>query len=310
LAGKDENSGAGNSCVGHIPVLADKLAELIEIGPEAAVIDATVGYGGHSLIFGARLGRRGKLLCLDVDRIGIEKAKQRLGKLECEVILGRTNFSEIDRAARQAGIEKADLILADLGFCSGQLAESGRGLSFQQNQPLDMRLDDRLGRTAADIVNNYEKDELADLIYNYGQERASRRIASFIVEARRISPIKSTGQLAELICRAMGRPGRGGKYKIHPATRTFQALRIAVNDELNCLERLLEKTPVLLKTGGYAAVISFHSLEDRIVKHNFRKNADEGIYEIITKRPLTADKDEINRNPRARSAKLRISRKI
>ncbi len=200
------------------------------------------------------------------------------------------------------------MIFADLGFCSAQLADRRLGLSFQENQPLDMRLDDRLERTAADIVNSFDEKSLADIIYKYGQDRASRRIARFIVRTRLERRIETTGQLATIVCKALGQRGRGRRSRIHPATRTFQALRIAVNDELGALQELLAAAPTILKRGGVIAVISFHSLEDRIVKTDFRENAATGIYEILTKKPIIASRDEIDRNPRARSAKLRIAR--
>jgi 16S rRNA (cytosine1402-N4)-methyltransferase len=171
-----------------------------------------------------------------------------------------------------------------------------------------MRLDDRLERTAADIVNTFDEKTLADIIYNYGQDRASRRIARFIVRSRLERRIETTGQLATIVCKASGQPGRGRRSRIHPATKTFQALRIAVNDELQALQELLAAGPTLLKRGGMIAVISFHSLEDRIVKTDFRENAARGIYEILTKKPIIASRDEIDRNPRTRSAKLRIAR--
>jgi len=200
------------------------------------------------------------------------------------------------------------LIFADLGFCSAQLRETERGLSFQEDMPLDMRLDDRLERTAADIVNGYDEKSLADLIFKYGEDRASRRIARFIVQNRKGRRIETTGDLAGIIGRALGQPARSRKYRVHPATRTFQALRIAVNDELGSLEDLLCAAPDLLKQDGLIGVISFHSLEDRIVKWDFRDKAAKGIYEIVTKKPIVAGEDEVRCNPRARSAKLRIAR--
>jgi 16S rRNA (cytosine1402-N4)-methyltransferase len=200
-----------------------------------------------------------------------------------------------------------DLILADLGFCSGQLEDPDRGLSFQKAMPLDMRLDDRLRTTAADLVNTLSQTELADLIYEYGQDRASRKIARFIVQQRTQKKLETTTELAALVSRALKQPPRPGR--IHPATRTFQALRIAVNRELDSLDTLLADAPDMLKPGGFIAIISFHSLEDGRVKWNFRQNKADGIYDILTKKPIVATREEIARNPRARSAKLRVAKR-
>jgi 16S rRNA (cytosine1402-N4)-methyltransferase len=183
------------------------------------------------------------------------------------------------------------------------------GLSFNTNMPLDMRIDKRLKTSAADIVNKADEKTLADLIYRFGEDRASRRIARFIVRERQSRPIATTGQLATIVCRALARPGRGRRPRIHPATRTFQALRIAVNNELENLEKLLAAAPKLLNKNGRIAVISFHSLEDRLVKNDFRQNERQGIYRIITKKPIMPAGGEIAGNPRARSAKLRIAEK-
>ena len=261
-------------------------------------------------MFGERLGPEAAIIGMDVDRDCIRRAQENLSGLQCKVIIVRSNFSHIASAVIEAGIDKVDFILADLGFCSAQLTDPCRGLSFQENMPLDMRLDDRIKTTAADIVNRADEKTLADLIYNFGQDRASRRIARFIVAHRRDLPITTTGQLAALICRALNQPAKGRKSRIHPATRTFQALRIAVNDELANIEKMLTAAPDILKKNGRIAVISFHSLEDRIVKNNFKQKRLEGIYEVITKKPLTASAKETAANPRARSAKLRIARRL
>ena len=199
--------------------------------------------------------------------------------------------------------------MADLGISSVQLEDVDSGLSFLKDMPLDMRIDKRLKRTAADIVNKSDEKSLADLIYNFGQDRASRRIARFIVRQREIEPIATTGQLAQIVCKAFGKIKRGRRSRIHPATRTFQALRIAVNDELENLKKLLASAPDMLKENGYIAIISFHSLEDRLVKYDFRQNGKSGIYRIVTKKPIVPTRVEIEENRRARSAKLRIAQK-
>lgn len=303
------NTGNENSPNEHIAVLKQALAEQITLPRDGVMLDATVGYGGHSLLFGKQLGPDGMIVGLDVDESCIIRAHINLSSLACKVVLVRANFARIKEVAAQQGIKKADLILADVGFCSPQIADPQRGLSFRENMPLDMRLDDRIKTTAADIVNSSDEKSLADLIYRFGQDRASRRIARFIVEHRQAGAITTTGQLAAIVCRALGQPAKARKSRIHPATRTFQALRIAVNDELGNLEKLVAAAPALLRKNGFVAVISFHSLEDRIVKVNFRENKLAGVYEIVTKKPITASRAETARNPRARSAKLRIARR-
>lgn len=292
----------------HTPVLVDRLAEQIKLPRDGTVIDATVGHGGHSLLFGSALGPDGLILGMDVDEGCIQRARTRLSSLACRVVLVRENFRLVAETAAACGICKADLIFADLGFCSAQVGASERGLSFQENMPLDMRLDDRLERTAADIVNGYDEKSLADLIFKYGEDRASRRIARFVVQSRSGRRIETTGELSSIVCRALGERARGRRSKIHPATRTFQALRIAVNDELGALEEFLSAAPGLLKPGGLIAIISFHSLEDRIVKWDFRAKAAKGFYEILTKKPIVAAEEEVERNARSRSAKLRLAR--
>jgi len=295
-----------NSAVEHIPVLAEILAEQIRLPKDGVMVDATIGHGGHSLLFGRTLGPAGVIVGLDIDEKTTQRAHLRLKELACRTIVLHANFSEMAEQLRLQSIEKADFILADLGVSSSQLTDETIGLSFQSNMPLDMRMDARLSVTAADIVNKSDEKSLADLIYRYGEDRASRRIARFIVEQRRRQKITTTGELAAVICRAMGRHEKP-KGRIHPATRTFQALRIAVNHELENLQKLLDDCPGVLRKGGRVAVISFHSLEDRIVKNDFRKNEADGIYQIVTKKPIVPSCEEKTRNRRARSAKLRIA---
>lgn len=290
----------------HIPVLGGTLTGQIQLPQDAVMVDATVGHGGHSYLFGRTLGPEGVIVGLDVDKKSIRRAHFVLKDLACKVILVRSNFSQIGEQVREQGVEGADLILADLGLCSAQLTDNRIGLSFLQDMPLDMRIDERLQNTAADIVNKADERSLADLIYKYGQDRASRRIARFIVRERKNQPITTTGHLAKIVCKAFGKSRRG---RIHPATRTFQALRIAVNDELENLKRLLAQGPGLLKKSGYLAVISYHSLEDRLVKNDFKQNEKDGIYRIITKKPIVPTREEIAENRRARSAKLRIAQR-
>jgi 16S rRNA (cytosine1402-N4)-methyltransferase len=294
-----------SSSVEHIPVLAETLAEQINLPPDGVMVDVTIGQGSHSFLFGKNLGPEGAIIGLDVDKNAIRRAHFKLKDFACRVVLICANFSQISEHVHEAGIEKIDFILADLGVCSAQLADVRMGLSFQTDMPLDMRIDKRIKSTAADIVNTADEKTLADLIYKFGEDRGSRRIARSIVRHRGSRPITTTGQLAAIVCRALGRSGR--KSRIHPATRTFQALRIAVNNELENLGELLASAPELLSKNGRIAVISFHSLEDRLVKNNFKQNESENIYKIITKKPIVPTRKEIADNRRARSAKLRIA---
>ena len=297
------------SQVGHIPVLADTLIEQISIPPDGVMVDATIGHGGHAYLFGRTMSEDGLIVGLDIDPASLEVARERLRGLACKTALLHANFSEMADQLRQLDIESADFILADLGLCSAQLSDPERGLSFSTNMPLDMRIDQRLETTAADIVNRADEKSLADLIYEFGQDRASRRIARFIVKHREREEITTTAQLAEIVRRALARPKQKKRYRIHPATRTFQALRIAVNNELENLRSLLTDASRLLRPGGYLAVISFHSLEDKLVKEDFKDNKSAKIYEVLTKKPIQASRQEVLENRRARSAKLRIARK-
>ena len=219
--------------------------------------------------------------------------------------LFQANFSQAREVLSEAGLTAVDALLADLGVASTQLDSAERGLSFSVDGPLDMRLDLRLTRTAADLVNELEEEELADAIFNYGEERYSRRIARRIVAARKAGRIERTTQLAQIVMSAMPAPVRRARHGAHPATRTFQALRIAVNDEMGNLERLLGLLPDILTVGGRAAVISFHSLEDRQVKRKFLDLASIGAAKILSKKPITSNDAEVSANPRSRSAKLR-----
>jgi len=298
-----------DSTVEHISVLADTLAGQINLPPDGVMVDATIGHGGHSFLFGKTLGPKAVIVGFDIDNDAVRRARSRLQDLACKVILLNSNFSQISNELHGLGIDKVDFILADLGVSSPQLADAGFGLSFQSNMPLDMRIDKRFKRTAADIVNKEDEKKLADLIYEFGQDRASRRIARFIVRQRRIEPITTTAQLAQLVCKALARKKPGRRSRIHPATRTFQALRIAVNDELENLKQLLASAPGLLNEDGYIAIISFHSLEDRLVKNDFKQNAADGIYRILTKKPIVPTRDQVIENRRARSAKLRIAQR-
>lgn len=284
----------------HTPVLADTLCQQISLSTDAIMVDATIGHGGHAYLLAKKFDLRGHIIGFDVDPASLEAAREKLKDLDCKVTLIRENFSKISEKLKELEIEKADMILADLGWCSAQLEDHNRGLSYQENMPLDMRLDERLKKNAANLVNELDEESLAQIIHNYGQQSGSRKIAAEIARQRKNHPITTTGQLANLIFRAVG--GNAASK-----SRVFQALRIEVNRELGVLGELLESMPTLLKPQGYAAVISFHSLEDRMVKENFAKNKINGIYELLTKKPITASRQEIRQNRRSRSAKLRIA---
>jgi len=295
---------------GHIPVLAEPVLELLSPAGGQVVVDATVGLAGHAELLAQRLDRGGLLIGLDVDDGNLERAGARLSGVRPRVVLRRENFAELANVLSELGVARADIILADLGISSAQLDDADRGFSFLRDGPLDMRMDTRASRTAADLVNRLREDELSDLIYQNSQEHFSRRIARRICEGRRNQRITTTARLAELVSSALRVDPRSRRSKIHPATRTFQALRIAVNDELGNLSRLLEQAPGCLNAGGRVGIISFHSLEDGLVKRSFLEQRQAGVYEIVTKRPVVASAEERAANPRSRSAKLRVAGRI
>ena len=296
----------------HVPVLLKEAIDFLAIRRGGTYIDCTVGLGGHSFEIAKRLGAPGHLIGVDKDPAALEIA-QKLLAVESQgaglnddwpkVELIHGSFAEIANDQRPGTI---DGFLADLGVSSLQFDSAARGFSFQADGPLDMRLNTMSGRTAEQVVNHLDERELADVIYEFGEERRSRRIARAIVRSR---PIRSTAHLAEVIS-AAARPMNSGKHRIHPATLTFQALRIFVNRELDDLRELLEAAPQMVKQGGRIVIISFHSLEDRIVKDAFREGAKQGHYELLTKKPVTASEEELERNPRARSAKLRAAQRV
>ena len=302
----------------HVPVLLQEAIDFLNVRRGGTYIDATVGLGGHSYEIAKRLGAPGHLIGLDKDpaALGIagirllpsglrneSEAESREPKADWPVVtLLQRSFASLADDRQM----KADGILADLGVSSLQFDTPARGFSFQAEGPLDMRMDPQSERTAEQVVNHLDERQLADVIYEFGEERRSRRIARAICRSR---PIRTTAQLADVIS-AAARPMNRGE-KIHPATRTFQALRIFVNRELDDLKALLEAAPRILKPGGRVVVISFHSLEDRIVKDAFREGAmKDKYYRILTKKPVTASEEESDRNPRARSAKLRAAEKV
>jgi 16S rRNA (cytosine1402-N4)-methyltransferase len=292
----------------HVPVLFDEAMELLRVREGATVADCTLGLAGHASGIARMLGSGGHLIGFDRDGEALAMARERLARVGDE--LGEkaprvTVFNEpFSRAEELLPAESLDGMLADFGVSSLQLEDAERGFSFQAEGPLDMRMDTRSGRTAAQVVNEASERELADLIYEYGEERRSRRIARAIVRGR---PVTSTGQLARIVAQAAPAMKQD---RIHPATRTFQALRIAVNRELDEIRALMESAPKLLRPSARFVIISFHSLEDRIVKDSLREGLKRGIYEVLTRKPVTASKEEMDRNSRSRSAKLRAAEKV
>jgi 16S rRNA (cytosine1402-N4)-methyltransferase len=294
---------------GHDPVLLNEVLDALALSPGKTVVDCTLGRGGHSREIAARLGSDGLLIGLDVDPNNLAYAQQRLADAPCPVRLFHANFAELSDVLATVGRPTVDGILADLGISTNQLFEERYGLSFAQDMGLDMRIDPRIPRTAADLVNSMKEDDLANVLYELAQERYSRRIARKIADARRISPITSTERLAELVRSAIPTRGHNPHERIDPATRTFMALRMAVNGEVPNLAALLEQAPEHLSPAGRFAVISFHSTEDRMVKQAFRSAEQTGVLKVITRKPLTPADEELARNPRSRSAKLRVAEK-
>jgi len=299
--------GHGGGRASHVPVLLKEAIDFLAVRRGGTYIDATVGLGGHSYEIAKRLGAPGHLIGLDKDPAALEMARKKLAPQSPDwpkITLLHRSFAEIAKGQQAATV---DGILADIGVSSLQLDNAARGFSFQAEGPLDMRMDPHSERTAEQVVNHLDERQLADVIYEFGEERRSRRIARAICRSR---PIRSTAHLADVIS-AAARPMNQAERRIHPATRTFQALRIFVNRELDDLKGMLAATPQILKPGGRIIVISFHSLEDRIVKDAFRDGAMKDMYyRILTKKPVTASEEESDRNPRARSAKLRAAERV
>jgi 16S rRNA (cytosine1402-N4)-methyltransferase len=302
----------------HVSVLYKEIIHALQPRSSGRYIDGTLGAGGHARGIMEASAPDGQLLGLDVDPQALAVARRILAPYENRIHLAQASYTSLSDQLRQLGWEAVDGIVLDLGASSMQFDTPERGFSFLQDAPLDMRFGPHLAQTAADIVNSYSERELADLIYKYGEERESRKIARAIVKAR---PIHTTRELVAVIESVS--PRRGDR--VHPATRTFQALRIAVNEELSSIEEVLPQAVTVLRSGGRLAVISFHSLEDRIVKDFFREQSKdlvnppyERIYEVerkatlkeVNRKPITPSDDEIKNNPRARSAKLRIVEKI
>jgi len=295
----------------HIPVLRDESIDGLNIQSGDIVVDGTLGGGGHTFEMIRRFGSGIKIIALDLDSDAIARAKALIGELPHDVVFRTVGFQDLDQVLDELHMPHVDRILLDLGISSFQLEVAGRGFSFLKNEPLLMTMKKHptdTDLTARDIVNTWEEQTLADIIYGFGEEKYSRRIAKAIVVARKEKSIETTFDLVKIIDDAVGRSYRG--LKIHPATRTFQALRIATNSELTNLEKVIEKGFDRLSVGGRMSIISFHSLEDRIVKRAFVALKAKGYASIITKRPIVPEGEELINNPRSRSAKLRIIEKI
>ena len=294
----------------HTPVMLSEVLEYLNLSPGKIIVDATIGTGGHSLKIIEQIMPGGKLIGIDRDAESLEVAKQRLGSNAgaCEFVHG--NFCDIDTILENLSIKKIDGALFDLGVSSFQLENPQRGFSFQQEGPLDMRLDRTSFISAYDLLNNLTQDEISALLWTFGEERWHNRIARFLVKTRERQPISTTSQLSSIVMQALPTRYRYRYSRIHPATRTFQAVRIAVNRELETLEVALNKILAFLAPGARICVISFHSLEDRIVKLNFRKASLEGEIDLVNRKPFQPTPDETDTNPSSRSAKLRVAEKV
>lgn len=307
----------------HIPVLLNESVDNLVLKSDGIYVDGTIGGGGHSSEILTRLGRGGRLIGIDRDETALSAAEEKLHEYKDRVILAHANFSSIKQVLHQNGIEGVDGVLLDLGVSSPQLDDCSRGFSYMQDAPLDMRMDRTSDLTASYIINNYSVQELRNIIYGYGEERWAPRIAKFIVAEREKGPIETTGRLVEIIKSAI--PARARREGPHPAKRTFQAIRIAVNRELDEVENAVPEIVDVLNSRGRICIITFHSLEDRIVKNSFRKLANpctcppelpvcicgkKPVINVITKKPIIPGADEIEKNPRARSAKLRVAEKL
>ena len=307
----------------HQPVMVDEAATYLITAPDGIYVDGTAGTGGHSLEICKRIAPEGRLICLDVDRTSLRLAEEQLASFGDSVRLVKGSYADLDRVLQQAGIGNVHGILLDLGLSSYQLEHSGRGFSFLKDEPLDMRMDQDHGLSACELINTISMERLQEFLWSYAEERWARRIARAIIEERRKGPVTTSRQLARLIETTI--PLKHRPRKIHPATKTFQALRIAVNGELQNIADFLSKAPSILRSGGRLVVISYHSLEDRLVKQAFRERKDVGrhprklpdlpdsgpaLMRVLTKKGLRPSQAELIANPRSRSAIMRVAERI
>jgi len=306
----------------HLPVLLSESLDYLNIKPDGVYVDGTLGRGGHSFEIMSRL-KKGKLIAVDTDEVAIDEAQETLARFKDKITYVHDNFRNISAILSDIGIDAVDGMLFDLGVSSPQLDDKSRGFSYKHDHRLDMRMDKSKDFTAYDLVNDQSEEELRRIFYEYGEEKFSRQIAKKLVAERTKSKIETTGELNEIIFSAI--PASARREEQHPAKRIFQAIRIAVNDELGAVEEMLKNAPSLLGTNGRLCVISFHSLEDRIVKNSLKEHSEtcscskklpicicnkKPSLKIITKKPITASSIEIENNPRARSAKLRVAERF
>jgi 16S rRNA (cytosine1402-N4)-methyltransferase len=291
----------------HYPVMYREVSDYLEVGARDVVVDCTLGMGAHASKLLSQMKPRARFIGIDKDQESLELARKTLDAYSDKISLMKADFCDIDRVIASTGVSGVDAFLFDLGISTYQLNSPQRGFSFMREGPLDMRMDKNAFVSAYDLVNNLSEQELSNIFKRFGQERYHKRIAAAIICARKKEPISNTADFARVVTEVVG--SRYKAYKIHPATRVFQALRIVVNRELLALEAGLKKAIELLNSGGRVAVISFHSLEDRIVKHTLRDCALRGQLSIITKKPITPSDDEVKDNSASRSAKLRVAQK-
>ncbi|WP_094547578.1 16S rRNA (cytosine(1402)-N(4))-methyltransferase RsmH [Petroclostridium xylanilyticum] len=307
----------------HVSVMLEESIDALNIKPEGIYVDATLGGGGHSYRICEKLGSNGKLIGIDQDVNAIAASTERLKDYKEKIILVNDNFKNIKEILQRLNILSVDGVVADLGVSSHQLDEGERGFSYQQDAALDMRMDRKNPLSAYNIINEYSEEELTNIIFSYGEEKWARRIAKFIVQRRETAPISTTGELVDVIKKAI--PAAARRDGPHPAKRTFQAIRIAVNNELGILESAIMDFADVLKPGGRMAIITFHSLEDRIVKQTFSRLSSKcecppqfpvcvcgkkPVTKIVVKKPIVPSEQELTVNPRARSAKLRVVEKL
>ena len=294
----------------HVPVMLQEVLDYLNLAPGQIIVDATLGTGGHALEILKRITPSGRLVGIDRDESSLSVCRQRLEPFKDSAELVHANFADLNQVLSNLGIAKIDGIVFDLGISSYQLQDAQRGFSFLEEGPLDMRLDKNSYICAYDLVNNLNENEISAMLWNFGQERWHNRIAHLLVQERRNEPIATTKQLASLVMRAIPHRYRRSYYRIHPATRTFQAVRIAVNRELEILENAVKQAVNLLNPQARICVISFHSLEDRTIKHTFRALKADGLIDIITTKPLTPGSAELEVNSSSRSSKFRVAERI
>lgn len=292
----------------HKPVMLEEVLSMLNLKDGKIIVDCTVGLGGHALAMVEKIAPHGKLIGIDKDEETLSMAQEKLKPYSKNCIFIHDDFRNFDKVLEQYGIDGIDAVLFDLGVSSYQLDNPVRGFSIKAEGPLDMRMDRKSFISAYDLLNNLTEDEISSILWRFGQERFSHRIARRIVQARQKQPISSTQQLAELVTKVLPYNAKFGR--IHPATRTFQALRIAVNRELDALDEALKKAVLFLNKGGRLCVISFHSLEDKIVKENFRELAKTKRFRLVFKKILRPSLTEVHRNPRSRSAKMRVIERV